>query len=197
MHADCKSENRVLFYPYFRDTLLALLQKDPEFPPQGRLKILQGVAEAVQKLHAEDWPMLVCRMGVSAGARTVLTATPDIKPDNVLIDWTCDSDGNKTITDVALGDFDIACNLKDNEIRLTPHVVRNAMWRSPEAQTSISTRMSAIISLGLVVSPTFAREKQSHVWSSTSVHIHPRRWRIPPARKLPVSSEGRCLPGKR
>jgi hypothetical protein len=31
-----------------------------------------------------------------------------VKPDNVLLNWTCDSEGEITITDVALGDFDIA-----------------------------------------------------------------------------------------
>ncbi|SMR50503.1 unnamed protein product [Zymoseptoria tritici ST99CH_1A5] len=93
---------------------------------------MRRVAEAVQELHAQDW------------------IHADIKPDNVLVDWESDSEGNKTVTNVALGDFDIACKLKEGETRLTPHAVGNAMWRSPEAQTGISTRASDVYSLGLV-----------------------------------------------
>ncbi|CAK3772217.1 Serine threonine- kinase ppk4 [Lecanosticta acicola] len=132
MHVDCNSEDSILVYPYFRDTLLALLKDDPAFPPDERLKIMRGVGEAIQELHAKDW------------------VHADVKPDNILVDWTCDSEGNKVITEVALGDFDIACKLKDGETRVTPYAVGNAMWRSPEGQTGISTRASDIYSLGLV-----------------------------------------------
>jgi hypothetical protein len=31
-----------------------------------------------------------------------------VKPDNILVNWTSDDSGKKTVTDVALGDFDIA-----------------------------------------------------------------------------------------
>lgn len=78
----------------------------------------------------------------------------DIKPDNILVDWTSDSDGNKVVTSVALGDFDIACQLKEGETRITPHAVGNAMWRSPEGQACMSSKASDMYSLGLVVSLT-------------------------------------------
>ncbi|KAF1349033.1 kinase-like domain-containing protein [Delphinella strobiligena] len=132
MHVDCNSKESVLVYPYFRDTLLALIEGDPAFPPAERLKIMRGVGEAIQELHAKDW------------------VHTDIKPDNILVDWTRDSEGNKIVTNVALGDFDIACKLKEGETRLTPYAVGNAMWRSPEGQASLSTRASDIYSLGLV-----------------------------------------------
>ncbi|KAI7352865.1 hypothetical protein KC320_g4301 [Hortaea werneckii] len=74
----------------------------------------------------------------------------DVKPDNILVDWISDDEGNKVVTDVALGDFDIACKLMEGETRHTPHAVGNAMWRSPEGQTGISTMASDIYSLGLV-----------------------------------------------
>lgn len=61
------------------------------------------------------------------------------------------------VTNVALGDFDIACKLKEGETRLTPYAVGNAMWRSPEGQTGMATRASDIYSLGLVVSFTYVR----------------------------------------
>ncbi|CZS96161.1 uncharacterized protein RAG0_05596 [Rhynchosporium agropyri] len=131
-HVDCNSEESILIYTYFRDTLLAVLEDDPAFPPDERLKIMQGVGEAIQELHAKDW------------------VHADVKPDNVLVDWTCDSEGKKVVTAVALGDFDITCKLQEGESRLTPDAMGNAMWRSPEGQTGMTTRASDIYSLGLV-----------------------------------------------
>lgn len=55
MHTDVSRKESVLVYPYFRDTLLALMKNDPEFPPPQRLKIMRAVAEAVAELHAKDW----------------------------------------------------------------------------------------------------------------------------------------------
>jgi serine/threonine protein kinase len=77
----------------------------------------------------------------------------DVKPDNILVNWTCDKDGNKTVTDVALGDFDIAFKSEGGESRQTPYAIGNAMWRSPEGQTGRGvTKASDIFSFGLVVS---------------------------------------------
>lgn len=95
--------------------------------------------------------MPVCTARTLQSLSELTRSAEDIKPDNVLVDWESDSEGNKTVTNVALGDFDIACKLKEGETRLTPHAVGNAMWRSPEAQTGISTRASDVYSLGLVV----------------------------------------------
>lgn len=76
----------------------------------------------------------------------------DIKPDNILVNWTCDKDGNKTVTDVALGDFDIAFQSEGGEPCYTPYAIGNAMWRSPEGQTGRGvTKASDIFSFGLVV----------------------------------------------
>lgn len=77
----------------------------------------------------------------------------DVKPDNILINWIYDKEGNKTVTDVALGDFDIAYKLDNGESRQTPYAIGNAMWRSPEGQTGRGvTKASDIFSFGLVVS---------------------------------------------
>jgi hypothetical protein len=61
----------------------------------------------------------------------------DIKPDNILVNWTCneEAEGAKTVTDAALGDFDIVYHLDKGELLHTPHAIGNAMWRSPEGQT--------------------------------------------------------------
>lgn len=55
MHVDCNAQESILIYPYFRDTFLALLEKDPAFPPDERGKIMRGVGEAIQDLHSKDW----------------------------------------------------------------------------------------------------------------------------------------------
>ena len=76
----------------------------------------------------------------------------DVKPDNILVNWTCDKEGEKTATDVALGDFDIAYKLEGGKPRQTPYAIGNAMWRSPEGQTGRGvTKASDIFSFGLVV----------------------------------------------
>ncbi|CAK1356851.1 unnamed protein product [Cercospora beticola] len=132
MHVDSKLEDCTLIYDYFQGTLLELLEKDSSLLPDERLKIMRAVGEAVQKLHSRNW------------------IHTDIKPDNIFLDWTSDKNGNKVITKVALGDFDIACQLDANQVRITPHAVGNVMWRSPEAQTGMAIKPIDIYSLGLV-----------------------------------------------
>jgi serine/threonine protein kinase len=55
LHTDCDQEEGVLVFPYFKSTLLALIQGNPEFPTEGRKKILRQVGEAIQELHNKDW----------------------------------------------------------------------------------------------------------------------------------------------
>ncbi|KAF2865181.1 kinase-like domain-containing protein [Massariosphaeria phaeospora] len=88
---------------------------------------------AIQELHSKDWIHI------------------DVKPDNILVNWTCDKDGNITVTDVALGNFDIAFKSEGGKPRQTPYPIGNAMWRSPEGQTGRGvTKASDIFSFGLV-----------------------------------------------
>jgi serine/threonine protein kinase len=88
-----------------------------------------------------------------ASLRTSADSVADVKPDNILVNWTDDGQGNNSVTDVVLGDFDIAYQLKDNESIRTPHAQGNAMWRSPEAQTGSGvSKASDVYSFGLVVS---------------------------------------------
>jgi serine/threonine protein kinase len=90
---------------------------------------------------------------LGASLRTPADSITDVKPDNILVNWTDDGQGNKSVTDVVLGDFDIAFQLKDNESLQTPHAQGNAMWRSPEAQTGSGvSKASDVYSFGLVVS---------------------------------------------
>lgn len=55
MHIDCNQEEGILVYPYFSDTLLALIQEDRDFPLAERKKILRHAGEAIQELHGKDW----------------------------------------------------------------------------------------------------------------------------------------------
>ncbi|KAJ4292218.1 hypothetical protein N0V88_005849 [Collariella sp. IMI 366227] len=90
MTIDLNLEDRIVVYPYFTDTLLDLIRADPDFPAAELKKILRYVGEAIQEFHAKGWFHL------------------DVKPDNVFVNWTRDEDGNKTVTDAALGNFGIA-----------------------------------------------------------------------------------------
>ena len=56
MHVDSNDEEKLLIYPYYRNTLLRLLQEDPEVSDAARKRILRQTAEeAVQELHSKDW----------------------------------------------------------------------------------------------------------------------------------------------
>ncbi|KAH4235072.1 hypothetical protein HBI06_059500 [Parastagonospora nodorum] len=112
MHVDSNEEENVLIYPYYQNTLLGLFKDDTNISDASRKMILRQTGEAIQELHSEDWIHI------------------DIKPDNILVNWTCDEEGIKTITNVALG---------------------NAMWRSPEGQTGRGlSKASDVYSFGLV-----------------------------------------------
>ncbi len=76
-----------------------------------------------------------------------------MKPDNIFVNWTCDEEGNKTVTDATLGDFGIAYRQVGATPLRTGVAVGNFMWRSPEGQTGSGiTKASDIFSYGLVVS---------------------------------------------
>lgn len=76
----------------------------------------------------------------------------DLKPDNILVDWAYDDHGQPKVENVALGDFDLALKLVDEQPLRAPHAVGNVMWRSPEGQSGKGVaKASDIYSLGLVV----------------------------------------------
>jgi serine/threonine protein kinase len=157
MHIDCNQEDGILVYPYFRTTLLALVQEDPDFPPAERKKILRRTGEGIQELHGKNWIHIgtlstIQKLVPFKTSKLMMSILVDVKPDNILVNWTCDKEGNKTVTDVALGDFDIAFKSEGGESRQTPYAIGNVMWRSPEGQTGRGvTKSSDIFSFGLVV----------------------------------------------
>ena len=63
---------------------------------------------------------------------TNASGSTSAKPNNILINRTRDKQGNKTITDVALDDFDIDFKSEKGEPRHTPYTVANRLWRRPD-----------------------------------------------------------------
>ncbi|CZS92512.1 uncharacterized protein RAG0_03124 [Rhynchosporium agropyri] len=118
MHIDHNQEEHILVSKYFRHTLLALITEHPEFPAAGVKKILRYTAEATKEFHDKGWIHI------------------DLTPDNILIIWTCDDQGNQVVTDVVLGNFDIAFKPEGGEPLQTHYAIGNVMWRSPEGQTA-------------------------------------------------------------
>ncbi|KAI0198201.1 kinase-like protein [Astrocystis sublimbata] len=131
---DFAPEDHIVVYPYFKCTLLDLMRTDSEISTEEKKKVLRYVGEAIQEFHANGWLHL------------------DIKPSNIFINWTCDENGNKTVTGATLGDLDIAFKLREADMRLrTGIALGNYMWRSPEQQTgSGMTQASDMFSYGLV-----------------------------------------------
>ncbi|KAG8162571.1 hypothetical protein KVR01_008336 [Diaporthe batatas] len=133
MHVDHNEKEHVLVYKYYKHTFLALLTQYPDFQPEEIKKILRCTAEAVKELHDKDWIHI------------------DVKPDNILIGWAHDGRGQPRVEKVALGDFDLALKLVDEQPLRGPHAVGNVMWRSPEGQSGKGVaKASEIYSLGLV-----------------------------------------------
>ena len=55
VHADYNEEENTLIYPFYKSTLLGLMQEHPNFPPEERRAILRRVGEGLQELHSRDW----------------------------------------------------------------------------------------------------------------------------------------------
>ncbi|KAF2220302.1 kinase-like domain-containing protein [Elsinoe ampelina] len=135
LHVDCNDEHKILVHPYMRENLLTLVTRSvqPELDFHSRRKILREVGEAIRELHHSGW------------------VHNDLKPDNILVNWTNDDRNHKIITDVILGDFDISLKQGDADPRHEQYAVGNVMWRSPEGQIGRrGTTMSDVYSFGLV-----------------------------------------------
>ena len=112
-----------------------------------------------------------------------------MKPDNIFISWTCDKDGNKTVTDAALSDFDIAFKSEAGESLQTPYAIGNAMWRSPEGLTGRGvTKASDIFSFGLVVGKP-CLNLRIHANLLSTVHLCSWGLVVPSNKRLPGASK--------
>lgn len=74
----------------------------------------------------------------------------DTKPDNVVLNWDVDENGEIKVGDVVLGDLD--CALKLIGDKLLNFRIGNVMWRSPEGQAGRGIgKHSEVFSFGLMV----------------------------------------------
>ncbi|KAK3905329.1 kinase-like protein, partial [Staphylotrichum tortipilum] len=135
---DSSDDDNVLVYPYFRGTLFDLIQANPDLSVANRKEILRHLAEAIQELHSKDLIHL------------------DVKPQNVFVNWTCNEDGTKTITDVALADLWHAQRSERGEPYEPRFPVGDMAWRSLEAHVGRAiTKASDMYSFGLVCAYAF------------------------------------------
>ncbi|KAF4625330.1 hypothetical protein G7Y89_g12842 [Cudoniella acicularis] len=135
MHVDYSEKEKTVVYEYFKEDLLALVRINRDFPLVARKQILFEVGKALQELHAKNWIHI------------------DVKPDNVMVDWNLDEQGQVQIERVALTDLDVSLKLKGDKLLRIPNMQRlgNFMWRSPEAQTGQGIgKPSDVFSFGLV-----------------------------------------------
>jgi hypothetical protein len=156
MHIDCNQEEGLLIYPCFRGTLLALIQDGLELPLAERKKSCDAQERLYKSFIAKTGSISVFSSPSKDCFESRSVTNPyglaDVKPDNILVNWTSDREGNAIVTDVALCDFDIAFKSEGGEPRQTPFAIGNAMWRSPEGQTGRGvTKASDVFSFGLVV----------------------------------------------
>ncbi|KAK5093758.1 hypothetical protein LTS08_008822 [Lithohypha guttulata] len=130
-HIDYNEEERILIYEYFMDNLLSLVKNNPELPIEARKSVLRELGLGLKDIHAKNWLHL------------------DIKPNNVMLNWSLDKNSRFTIERVALSDLDCALKLKGE--KLLDHRMGNVMWRSPEGQMGKGIgKPSEVFSFGLV-----------------------------------------------
>lgn len=81
--------------------------------------------------------------------------TPDVKPNNVFLNWYVHSSDEFHLEKVVLGDMDCALRLKGKT--LLNYRIGNVMRRSPEGQIGKGVgKPSEVFSFALLVSPMFS-----------------------------------------
>ncbi|KLU82947.1 serine/threonine protein kinase [Magnaporthiopsis poae ATCC 64411] len=136
LHVDRDLDGEILVYPFFRTTLFDLIKEDPEFPVFERSKIITTVAEAIQEMHKNSWAHL------------------DINPNNVLVDWTCNGHGDKTVTNTVVGGLSNTVKLEAGDLLddSIPGMLGTPEWRSPEVAAANGMSMASdIYSFGLLM----------------------------------------------
>ncbi|KAM5476925.1 hypothetical protein MauCBS54593_000196 [Microsporum audouinii] len=135
VHIDESEEEKVLIYEYFSDNLLSFIKKNPSLPIEARKWILRELGQSLKEFHAKNWIHI------------------DVKPDNVMINYTQDKQGQPLPERVVLGDLDCSLKMKGDKLLRLPEGIKlgNVMWRSPEAQTGQGIgKPSDVFSYGLV-----------------------------------------------
>ncbi|CAI6291315.1 unnamed protein product [Periconia digitata] len=133
MPVDSNEQESAVILPKFSNSLSRIIENNLEFPDGVRSKVLVSVAEAIKEMHDQDWLHL------------------DICPDNVLINYSSDGNGEKTVKNVALGAFECAHKLDDGLAMCVQYPIGDVTWRSLETQTgTFISKASDIYSFGLL-----------------------------------------------
>lgn len=101
----------------------------------------------------------------------------DVKPDNILVDWSQDKQGRVEAERVALIDLDCSLKLKGDRLLRLPGAQRigNYMWLSPEGHTGLGIgKPSDLFSYGLVVSGFFFLQKNFLLTAPPSAYTRSR-----------------------
>ncbi|EEQ35180.1 conserved hypothetical protein [Microsporum canis CBS 113480] len=115
-----------------------------EFPETRRLRVHIDENEEEKVLVYEYF---------SDNLLSFIKKYPNVKPDNVMINYTQDKQGQPLPERVALGDLDCSLKMKGDKLLRLPEGIKlgNVMWRSPEAQTGQGIgKHSDVFSYGLV-----------------------------------------------
>ncbi|CAI6291257.1 unnamed protein product [Periconia digitata] len=133
----CDEESTIVL-PWYQDTLFGFVESRKGKPHNNFKGILRQVMEAVQELHSKGWAHL------------------DIKPQNIFVDPVISDDGQKTVTNVALGDFHNAAKIGNGSANYYPGPLGQPVWRSIEMHTGqFVCRASDIYALGLLLIYTY------------------------------------------
>ncbi|OAL74803.1 serine/threonine protein kinase [Trichophyton violaceum] len=122
IHVDENDKEKVVIYEYFDDNLLSFVNKNPNLNLAARKWILRELGESLKEFHAKNWIHI------------------DVKPDNMMINYSQDKSGQPVPEKVVLGDLDVSLKMKGEWLSnslaslsfgATPHYVAelNAFWK--------------------------------------------------------------------
>lgn len=187
MHVHYNEVEHTLVYEYFTSTFLRLLDEHPDLPLSKIKKILRHTGEAVKELHAKDYIHIgMMRWFPNSSIDTNISAKISSPTTSWLTGPTMSKATYYKVDKVALGDFDLALKLVNNQPLRGPHAIGNVMWRSPEGQSGKGiTKASDVYSFGLVVgdlnekTPSFYGNQLTmiilvHIWPWGWQHDHSR-----------------------
>ncbi|KAF1851293.1 kinase-like protein [Cucurbitaria berberidis CBS 394.84] len=128
--ADAIPDESMFAYTYFRGHLLGFTDKD--VPLSITKQILKDALRGIAALHHKD------------------IVHTDIKPDNIMINWTEKNDGTIIIDRVQVADLEDSAYVPP-DCDIIGRQVGNWMWRSPEAHASGAVQKPTdIFSFGIV-----------------------------------------------
>ena len=117
----------ILVYKYLTDDLLSLIPRGCS--TEARRQMLVAALQGISELHSRD--VVHLRKLTPACCATRILMRPDVKPDNIMVDYRQEKD-RIAIERVQIIDFENAAYLPKGR-RLKGMLVGNENWRSPES----------------------------------------------------------------